>query len=234
MCGTRDLDVRYGVTDQHRGRRFDAEDAQRAHRVDEQRVRAVEGVDEAAAVGGLDLGQPALLAPDVEHRLPVRVHCVLGLAVAADLETLLGEPLGLVEVARELCARAPQQAGPPAPDRALQRLGELGRRRDLDVGALDVAELEQVDDGPAGALELQLRIAGTFAGSGSTPTITWPQRSAAATAMETGLPVVIASWRDSVNAFQLSQEMWLGTRIVPSASSQEYAETTAAAVAGGF
>ena len=84
----------------------------------------------------LDLRQPALLAADVEHRLRVGVDGVLGLPVAADLERLVGELLGLVEPARQLGARAAQERRPPQPDRTLQRLGELGRGGDLDVGAL--------------------------------------------------------------------------------------------------
>ena len=85
---------------------------------------------------------------------------VLGLAALADRQRLLGEPLGLVEVAGELRARAAEQRRPPQPERPVQRLGELRRGGDLDVGALDVAELHQVDDRPAGALQLELGVAG--------------------------------------------------------------------------
>ena len=58
-----------------------------------------------AAHGLLDLGQPALLAADVEHRLRVDVDRVLGVPALPDRERLLGEPLGLVE-APASCARA--------------------------------------------------------------------------------------------------------------------------------
>ena len=85
---------------------------------------------------------------------------MLKIAWATDLERGVGQPLRFVEVADQLRPGAAQQRRPPQPDRPLQRLGELRRRGDLDVGALDVAELEQVDHGPAGAFELELGIAG--------------------------------------------------------------------------
>ena len=112
------------------------------------------------AHGLLDLGEPALLAADVEDRLRVDVDGVLGLPAAPDLERLVGEPLGLVEVAHDLRPRAAQQRRPPPLQRAVQRVGELRRGGDLHVGADHVAELEQVDHGPARALELELRVAG--------------------------------------------------------------------------
>ena len=107
----------------------------------------------------LDLAQPALLAADVEHRLRVDVDGVLGLPALPDRERLLGEPLGLVEAPVELGPRAAEQRRPPLVQRPVQRRGEPRRRRDLDVGAGDVAQLEQVDDRPARALELELGIA---------------------------------------------------------------------------
>ena len=69
------------------------------------------------------------------------------------------EPLGLVEVAGELRLRAAEQRRPPLVQRPVQRRRQPRGGGDLDVGAGDVAQLEQVDDRPAGALELELRIA---------------------------------------------------------------------------
>ena len=138
----------------------------RAAQLDQQQRRgAAPGRDrrvelDEAAHRALDLGQPALLAADVEHRLRVVVQGVLGLPALADRQRLLGQPLGLVELAGELRAGAAEQRRPPEPDRPVQRFGELGDGGDLDVDAVDVAELHQVDDRPAGALQLELGVAG--------------------------------------------------------------------------
>ena len=107
----------------------------------------------------LDLAEPALLAADVEHRHRVVVQGVLGVAALADRERLARQPLGVVEVARELGARAAEQRRPPQVERPVDDRGERGGRLDLDVGAGDVAELEQVHDRPACALQLQLEVA---------------------------------------------------------------------------
>ena len=59
----------------------------------------------------------------------------------------------------ELRLRAAEHRRPPLVQRPVQRRGEARGGGDLDVGAGHVAQLEQVDDGPAGALQLELGIA---------------------------------------------------------------------------
>ena len=129
-----------------------------------QRLRAAPGGDRRVHLDEardriLDLAEPALLAADVEHRHRVVVHGVLGMAALADRERLAGQPLGLRELSGELRTRAAEQRRPPQVQRAVHHGGERGRGLDLHVGAGDVAELEQVDDGPAGALQLELEVA---------------------------------------------------------------------------
>jgi hypothetical protein len=65
----------------------------------------------------------------------------------------------VVELARELRARAAEERRPPQVQRPVHDGGERRRRLDLDVGAVDVAELEQVDHRPARALQLELEVA---------------------------------------------------------------------------
>ena len=138
----------------------------RAAQLDQhQRQRRAPGRDrrvelDEPAHGALDLGQAALLAADVEHRLRVVVQGVLGLAALADRQRLLRQALGVVEAAVQLRPGAAEQRGPPQPDRPVDRLRELGGGGDLDVDAVDVAELHQVDDRPARALQLELGVAG--------------------------------------------------------------------------
>ena len=132
-------------------------EVQQRERAAPRRHRRVHG-DEAAH-GLLELGEAALLPADVVHRLGEHVHRVLGLPALPDRERLLGEPLGLVEVAGELRLRAAEHRRPPLVERPVERGREPRGGGDLDVRAGHVAQLEQVDDGPAGALQLELGIA---------------------------------------------------------------------------
>ena len=81
------------------------------------------------------------------------------MAALADRERLARQPLGLRELARELRAGAAEERRPPQVERPLHDRGERRRGVDLDVGAGHVAELEQVDHGPARALQLELEVA---------------------------------------------------------------------------
>ena len=92
---------------------------------------------------------------------------VLGLAGRPIASVSCASRSAALEVAVELRARAAEDRRPPQVERPVQRLGEPRGGGDLDVGARDVAELEQVHDGPARALELELGVAGRGRRSGA-------------------------------------------------------------------
>ncbi len=110
---------------------------------------------------GPELMQSALRPPDREQlRVAEDIRRVLAAAQPAQLECLLGKPLGVGEAAVERRPQREEADGVPAIERLPQPLGDLRHRLRLGVHAATVAELEEAVESRVVGQERDLRVHG--------------------------------------------------------------------------
>ena len=110
------------------------------------------------ADAGVELGHPAVLAPDRESLN--RVVVASRDRPRADRQCVGGEILGVLEIAGEQRAHRLPDRRVPREQRLAQALGTGHERLHLRVDRVAVARLEEVDRQPGMGLQLELQISG--------------------------------------------------------------------------